>query len=116
MSVEEEIRSDFSPVKAGAPLPWLLLAITLIVGVTMAIVSHARLVDEKVKTARALQANDEVIGRLKSVIAENTRLLEQSDSFRNQKQELEARQKSMEDQLRSSADEIAKYKSNPRCR
>lgn len=116
MSVEEEIRSDFNPVKTGSPLPWLLLGITLIVGVTMAIVSHARLVDEKVKTARALQANDEVIGRLKGVVAENTRLLEQSDAFTRQKQELEARQKSMEDQLKASADEIAKYKSNPRCR
>jgi hypothetical protein len=116
VSVEEEIRSDFNPVKTGSPLPWLLLGITLFVGVTMAIVSHSRLTEEKTKTARALQANDEVIGRLKGVVAENTRLLEQADGFARQKGELEARQKSMEEQLKASADEIARFKSNPRCR
>ncbi len=116
MSVEEDVRSDFNPVHTRSPLPWLLLAITLAVGVTMAIVSHSRLVEEKTKTARALQANDEVIGRLKGVVAENTRLLEQADGFSKTKGELEARQKSLEDQLKASADEIARYKSNPRCR
>ena len=116
MSAEDEqVRSDFNPIKTGSPLPWLLLGITLFVGVTMAIVSHSRLIDEKSRTARALQANDEVMGRLRGVVAENQRLLEESDAFKLQKAELDQRNKSMEEQLKLSADEIARYKSNPRC-
>lgn len=115
MSVEEEIRSDFNPIKTGSPLPWLLLVITLTVGVTMAVVSHSRLVDEKTRTSRALQANDEVMGRLRGVVAENQRLLEEAEAFTRAKGELDARQKSMEEQLKASGDELAKYKSNPRC-
>lgn len=115
MSVEDEVRSDFNPIKTGSPLPWLLLGITLLVGVTMAVVSHSRLVDEKARTARALQANDEVMGRLRGVVSENQRLLDEADTFAKQKSDLEQRQKSLEDQLKSSADEIARYKSNPRC-
>ena len=116
MSAEDEgVRSDFNPIKSGSPLPWLLLGITLFVGITMAIVSHSRLVDEKSRTARALQANDEVMGRLRGVVAENQRLLEEVHDFEKTRAELEQRQKSLEDQLKSSADEIARYKSNPRC-
>lgn len=116
MSVEEEVRSDFNPLKRGSPLPWLLLGITLLVGVTMAVVSHSRLVDEKTRTARALQANDEVMGRLRGVVAENQRLLEEQEAFARQKGEFEAREKSLEAQLAASADEIARYKSKPGCR
>jgi uncharacterized membrane-anchored protein YhcB (DUF1043 family) len=115
VSAEDEVRSDFNPIKSGSPLPWLLLGITLLVGVTMAIISHQRLVDEKSRTARALQANDEVMGRLRAVVAENQRLIDEQQDFQKQKVELDQRQKSMEDQLKASADEIARYKSNPRC-
>lgn len=115
MSVEEDIRSDFNPIKRGSPLPWLLLGITLIVGVTMAIISRQRLVDEKTRTARALQANDEVMSRLRGVVAENQRLIEETEAAKAQKAETDQRSKSLEDQLKSSADEIAKFKSNPRC-
>ena len=116
MSVEEEVRSDFNPLRRGSPLPWLLLGITIIVGGTMAVVSHSRIVEEKAKTARALQANDEVMGRLRGVVAENGRLLEEADAAKVQRSELENRAKGLEEQLKASADEIAKYKSNPRCK
>jgi hypothetical protein len=116
MSVEEEVRSDFNPLRRGSPLPWLLLGITIIVGGTMAVVSHSRIVEEKGKTARALQANDEVMGRLRGVVAENGRLIEEADAAKVQRGELENRAKGLEEQLKASADEIAKYKSNPRCK
>ena len=116
MSVEEEVRSDFNPIKRGSPLPWLLLGITLVVGVTMAFVSHSRLVEEKTRTARALQASDEVMGRLHGVVSENQRLLEEAEAWQRQKGEAAAREKDLEDQLKAAADEIARYKSNPRCR
>jgi hypothetical protein len=116
MSVEEEVRSDFNPMRRGSPLPWLLLGITIVVGGTMAFISHQRIVEEKGKTARALQANDEVMGRLRGVVAENARLLEEADSAKVQRGELENHTKGLEEQLKASADEIAKYKSNPRCR
>src|SRR5882672_2138915 len=80
MSFSEEIRSIENPLKRGSPLPWLLLAITIIVGATMAIVSHSRIIDEKLRTARALQENDAVMARLRGVVAENARLLEEADA------------------------------------
>ena len=115
MSVEEEVRSDFNPLKRGTPLPWLLLGITLLVGVTMAWISHSRLVDEKTRTSRALQANDEVMGRLRGVVAENQRLIEEIDAAKAVNGESLTRVKSLEDQLKTSAEELARYKSNPRC-
>jgi len=115
MSVEEEVRSDFNPIKRGSPLPWLLLGITVMVGATMAVASHRSIVDEKGRTARALQENDNVMGRLRSTVAENGRLLEEAQAAKLQRGELEMRAKGLEDQLKASADEIAKYKSNPRC-
>jgi hypothetical protein len=111
----EEVRSDFNPLKRGSPLPWLLLGITLLVGITMAFAARSRLRDEQLRTARALQANDDVHARLRSAVSENARLKLETDAAVKQKAELEARQKSLEDQLKASADELAKYRSNPRC-
>ena len=113
MSVEEEIRSDFNPIKRGSPLPWLLLGITLLVGVTMAVISRERLVDEKTRTARALQANDEVMGRLRGVVAENQRLHEEAEAWKARQADLEAHEKSLAEQLNASGDEIARCKSKP---
>jgi hypothetical protein len=101
VSVEEEIRSDFNPIKRGSPLPWLLLGITLLVGVTMAVVSHSRLIEEKTRMARALQANDEIMVRLRGVIGENQRLLEEAEATKARQNELES--------------ELGEYKSNPKC-
>ncbi|MBK7861577.1 MAG: hypothetical protein IPJ65_23770 [Archangiaceae bacterium] len=101
-------------MRRGSPLPWLLLGITLAVGVTMAIVSRNQLVEEKTRTARALQANDEVMGRLRGVVSENQRLREEADAWKAQKTELESRAKSLEEQLKGSADEIARCKSKGR--
>jgi hypothetical protein len=115
MSVSEEIRSVENPMKRGSPLPWLLLGITIAVGVTMAIVSHSRIIDEKQRTARALQENDAVMARLRGVVAENQRLLDEAEAAKAKRTEVEQREKSLEDQLKSSADELAKFKSNPRC-
>jgi hypothetical protein len=115
MSFSEEIRSDVNPLKRGSPLPWLLLVITIAVGATMAIVSHSRIIDEKMRTARALQENDGVMTRLRTVVAENARLLEEAEAAKTKRTELEQREKSLEDQLKASADELAKFKSNPRC-
>ena len=113
MSVQEEVHSDLNPMKRGSPLPWLLLGITLVVGVTMAWTSHARIVDEKQRTARALQANDEVVARLRGVVAENQRLTESLDA---QRSEADTQKKSLEEQLKASTEELAKYRANPRCR
>jgi len=115
MSVQEDVRSDFNPIRQGSPLPWLLLGVTLIVGGTLAFAAHRSIIDERQRAARALQASDEVMGRLRSVVAENGRLLEEAEASKVQKAELENRAKGLEDQLKASADEIAKYKSNPRC-
>ena len=69
--VNEESRSDeIEMPRRGSPLPWLLLAVTLIVAVGIFAMARSRLNDERLRTASALKANDEVMGRLRNVASE----------------------------------------------
>lgn len=69
--VNEESRSDELELpRRGSPLPWLLLAVTLLVAVGIFAMARARLNDERLRTASALKANDEVMGRLRNLASE----------------------------------------------
>ncbi len=69
--VNEEIRSDEVALpRRGSPLPWLLLAVTVAGGSGIFVMARVRLTEERVRTAAALKANDEVMGRLRSVASE----------------------------------------------
>lgn len=69
--VSEEVHSDVTELpRRGSPLPWLLLAVTLIVAVGIFAMARGRLNDERLRTATALKANDEVMARLRNVANE----------------------------------------------
>jgi septal ring factor EnvC (AmiA/AmiB activator) len=67
---DEEIRSEVTPIRRGSPLPWLLLAVTLSVMVGIFAMARSRLNEERLRTANALKANDEVMGRLRAVTSD----------------------------------------------
>lgn len=71
--VHEEITSDETPIRRVSPLPWLLLAVTVCVAIGIISMATRRLNDERLRTAAALKANDEVMGRLRTAASEFAR-------------------------------------------
>ncbi len=57
-------------LRRGAPLPWLLLGVALCVAFGIFAIARSRLNDERLRTANALKANDEVMARLRNVASE----------------------------------------------
>ncbi len=53
---------------APSPLPWMLLTVSIAMTIGVLILGRSRLEDERLRTATALKANDEVKGQLKSAI------------------------------------------------
>jgi hypothetical protein len=51
-----------------SPLPWMLLTVSIAMTIGVLILGRSRLEDERLRTATALKANDEVKGQLKSAI------------------------------------------------
>ncbi len=50
------------------PLPWMLLTVSIAMTIGVLMLGRSRLEDERLRTATALRANDEVKGQLKSAI------------------------------------------------
>ena len=107
--------SSVQPVRATTPLPWLLLGLVMLTGIGISARMHNKWVNEKMQTALALKANDELMDRLRKATAENERLRTQAESFNKQKTAADTRQQNLEDQLRSASEENARFRSNPRC-
>jgi len=65
----EEVRSESTVIPAQRPrmnpLPWLLLAVSLALTVTVLVVGKSRLNEERARTAEALKANDTVEAQLR---------------------------------------------------
>lgn len=105
--MSEEIRSDEVPIpRRGTPLPWLLLAVTLCVAVGIFAMARARLNDERMRTANALKANDEVMGRLRTAASEYaksqitvTELETRKEMLERQVSELDEKQKALAAEL-----------------
>jgi hypothetical protein len=51
-----------------SPLPWMLLTVSIVMTIGVLILGRSRLEDERLRTATALKANDDVKGQLKSAI------------------------------------------------
>jgi septal ring factor EnvC (AmiA/AmiB activator) len=74
----DEVRSEAQEVPPRAPrptpLPWLLLALAVAFLVTVLVVARSRLAEERERTAAALQADDELAAKLRTLEAEVERL------------------------------------------
>ena len=51
-----------------SPLPWMLLTVSIAMTIGVLVLGRSRLEDERLRTATALKANDEVKTQLKSAI------------------------------------------------
>lgn len=54
------------PQQRPSPLPWMLLAVTIAMLVGVLVLGRSRVEDERLRTATALKANDELKTRLKA--------------------------------------------------
>lgn len=54
--------------RAPSPLPWMLLTVSIAMTIGVLILGRSRLEDERLRTATALKANDEVKAQLKGAI------------------------------------------------
>ncbi len=109
-AASEEFRSEETPIRRGSPLPWLLLLVTVFVAVGIFWMARARLGEEKLRTANALKANDEVHARLKSAVGEMEDAQLKSQQAQNKTTELEAKVKDLESQNQALTDELDKLK------
>lgn len=86
-----EIRTGESPLPRSSPLPWLLLGLTVLVAVGIFGMARARLGDEKLRTANALKANDEVMTKLRLTTVELQGLKDQAAKDAAARTELETK-------------------------
>lgn len=75
----EEIRRKSLEMPVGrphrpSPLPWMLLTVSIAMTMGVLILGRSRLEDERIRTATALKANDELKAQLKASL----KLLEKS--------------------------------------
>jgi septal ring factor EnvC (AmiA/AmiB activator) len=52
-----------------SPLPWMLLTVSIAMTIGVLLLGRSRLEDERVRTAMALKANDDVKSQLKAALA-----------------------------------------------
>ena len=73
----DDVRSESTEEAArprAAPLPWMLLTVSIALTVGVLWASRQRLEDERARTAAALKANDELKARVKTAETELERL------------------------------------------
>ena len=113
--VNEETTSGETQVRRVTPLPWLLLAVTVCVAIAIFLMASRRLSDERLRTAAALKANDEVMGRLRTAASEFARselsvaeLETKKAMLERQLSDLEERNKAVSGELQELKDKSAK--------
>lgn len=107
----EETRSDAIELpRRGSPLPWLLLAVTLLVGVGIFAMARSRLNDERLRTASALKANDEVMGRLRNVASEYAKSQITVTELETRKEILERQLAELEEKTKALGVELQELK------
>ena len=109
--VNEEIRSDeLSLPRRGSPLPWLLLAVTISVAIGIFAMARGRLNEERLRTATALKANDEVMSRLRNVASEYSKSQITMTELESRKETLERQLHDLEEKDKALATELQELK------
>ena len=113
--VNEESHSDEIDLpRRGSPLPWLLLVVTLIVAVGIFAMARGRLNDERLRTATALKANDEVMGRLRNVANEYAKSQISVTELETRKELLERQLTDLEEKTKALSAEVELLKKKKR--
>ena len=96
-------------VPRPSPLPWMLLAVSICLTVVVLVLGRSRLEDERVRTATALKANDELHKQLKESVGDLDRSREactkadaSTDELRKQVVGLELTNRRLQDELRAA--------------
>ncbi|MBS1150872.1 MAG: hypothetical protein H6Q89_2570 [Myxococcaceae bacterium] len=109
--VNEESHSDEIGIpRRGSPLPWMLLAVTLIIAVGIFAMARGRLNDERLRTANALKANDEVMGRLRTAASEYAKSQISVTELEAKQQALEKQVKELDEKSKALGTELDELK------
>ena len=113
--VNEEITSDETTIRPRtSPLPWLLLGVTICVAIGIFSMARARLGDEKLRTANALKANDEVMARLRAATNETAKSEITVAELETKRAMLERQLIELEEKNKAQAAELADLKRRSR--
>ena len=109
--VNDESQSEETNLKPRVtPLPWLLLGVTLCVMIGIFAMARARLNEEKLRTASALKANDEVMGRLRAATSEYAKSLITVTELEMRNEMLDKRASDLDEKAKALADELQELK------
>jgi septal ring factor EnvC (AmiA/AmiB activator) len=113
--VNDEIRSEeLEMPRRGSPLPWLLLGVTVIVAIGIFAMARGRLTEERLHTATSLKANDEVMGRLRTVASEFAKTQITVTELEAQKAVLEKQVQDLEQKNKALAADLEELKAKPK--
>lgn len=116
----EEVRRESleMPAVGGAPrpspLPWMLLAVSIAMLVGVLVLGRSRLEDERLRTAAALKANDDVKAKLKVANAELENARNTCSAADAKEGELSKRLVTLELQNRRLQEELSRAKKGRR--
>lgn len=94
-----------------SPLPWMLLTVSLAMTIGVLVLGRSRLEDERLRTATALKANDEVKGQLKSAIDDLDQARATCTAADNSTGELQKQVLTLELSNRRQQEELTRLKS-----
>lgn len=94
--------------RSASPLPWLLLAVSITLTVTVLVVGRNRLIEEKERTWTSLKANDDLNQKLKATQKELEKAKEACEQGDTGDGEAARRIVQLEMQNRRLQDELAK--------
>jgi septal ring factor EnvC (AmiA/AmiB activator) len=110
----QRVNTGEIPLRQTSPLPWLLLAITLLTGAGIFAMARTRLSDEKQRAANALKANDEVMQRLRAANAELEKVRADLASMETRRAEVEKHVVELEVQKQNLEAELEEAKQSGR--
>ncbi len=96
--------------RRASPLPWLLLGVTVVVAIGIFSMATRRVNDEKLRTAAALKANDEVMGRLRTAASEYAKSELTVTELETKKAMLEKQVNDLDEKARALATEVQELK------
>jgi hypothetical protein len=112
----EEVRRESLEIptvgyhRPGSPLPWLLLAVSITLTITVLVVGRNRLMEEKERTWASLKANDDLNQKLKAAQRELEKTQEECSAGAEVEDDANKRVLELELQNRRLQDELAKVK------